>query len=146
MRQPIAAMPLKERAETVEATTLSLRQKTNEVDMAKQGRPKSATTSVVISIRVDEGVLEEIDRLMNFRFRAPIGRETYLRMILYGDEPPVSPAVERDNLVRVDFRLPSPSVAELAKRVGDGNRSEHIRRILMGLEECLSPLPDEYDK
>ena len=31
----------------------------------KQGRPKSATTSVVISIRVDEGVLDEIDRLMD---------------------------------------------------------------------------------
>ena len=110
----------------------------------KQGRPKSSTTSVVISIRVDEGVLEEIDRLMNFRFRAPIGRETYVRMILYGDEPPVNPRVQRDNLVRVDFRLPSPSVSVLTDRIGDGNRSEHIRRILMGQEEPLPPLPDDY--
>ncbi|MFW5966858.1 MAG: hypothetical protein ACOCV2_05030 [Persicimonas sp.] len=102
-------------------------------------------STVVVSIRVDEGVLEEIDRLMNFRFRAPIGRETYLRMILYGDEPPINPAVEHNNLVRVDFRLPAPTVAELSKRVGDGNRSEHIRGILSGKEEPLPPPPDHPD-
>lgn len=107
--------------------------------MAKQGRPKGKTTSVVISVRVDEGVLAEIDRLLRFRFRAPVGRETYLRMILYGDEPPVSPAVEKGNLVRLDFRLPSPSVDELTKKVGDGNRSDFIRRILVGEETALSP-------
>ncbi len=110
-----------------------------------QGRPKTSTATVVVSVRVDEGVLEELDRLMNFRFRAPIGRETYLRMILYGDEPPITPAVERDNLVRVDFRLPEPSVDELAERVGDGNRSEHIRRILTGQEGPLSPPPSHPD-
>jgi hypothetical protein len=110
--------------------------------MAKQGRPKSQTTSVVISVRVDEGVLDEIDRLMTFRFRAPVGRETYLRMILYGDEPPVSPAVEKGNLVRLDFRLPNPSVVDLSKRVGEGNRSEYIRRVLMGQEDPLNPLPE----
>ncbi len=107
----------------------------------KQERADSTAATVVVSVRVDEGVLEELDRLMNFRFRAPIGRETYLRMILYGDEPPVNPAVERDNLVRVDFRLPAPSVDELAERVGNGNRSEHIRRILTGQEAPLSPPP-----
>lgn len=112
--------------------------------MAKKKRNTSNSHStLVVSVRVDEGVLDEIDRLMNFRFRAPIGRETYLRMILYGDEPPVNPAVERDNLVRVDFRLPAESVAELARRVGDGNRSEHIRRVLMGLEPPLDPLTDD---
>lgn len=109
--------------------------------MAKQGRPKSQTTSTVISVRIDEGVLEEIDRLLSFRFRAPIGRETYLRMILYGDEPPVSPTVERGNLVRLDFRLPDPSVVELTRVVDGGNRSEHIRGILMGQNPPLSPLP-----
>ncbi len=109
--------------------------------MAKQGRPKSQTTSTVISVRIDEGVLEEIDRLLSFRFRAPIGRETYLRMILYGDEPPVSPTVERGNLVRLDFRLPDPSVGELARVVDGGNRSEHIRGILMGQSPPLSSLP-----
>lgn len=92
-------------------------------------------------MRIDEGVLEEIDRLLQFRFRAPIGRETYLRMILYGDEPPVSPAVERGSLVRLDFRLPDPSAIELSDLVGEtGNRSEHIRRILLGLEEPLRPV------
>ncbi|MFW6053204.1 MAG: hypothetical protein ACOC9J_00150 [Persicimonas sp.] len=111
----------------------------------KQGRSNNSISTVVVSIRVDEGVLEEIDRLMNFRFRAPIGRETYLRMILYGDEPPINPAVELDNLVRVDFRLPAPSVAELAQRIGDGNRSEHIRRILSGQEAPLSPPPHHPD-
>ncbi len=111
----------------------------------KQGRSNNSISTVVVSIRVDEGVLEEIDRLMNFRFRAPIGRETYLRMILYGDEPPINPAVERDNLVRVDFRLPAPSVAELAQRIGDGNRSEHIRRILSGQKAPLSPPPHHPD-
>jgi hypothetical protein len=95
---------------------------------------------MVISVRVDEGVLNEIDRLMKFRFGAPIGRETYLRMILYGDEPPVSRAVEIDNLVRLDFRLPTPSVAELSRRVGDGNRSEYIRRILVGRRPTLTPI------
>jgi hypothetical protein len=107
--------------------------------MAKRGRPKSRTQSVVISVRVDQGVLEEIDRLLQFRFRAPIGRETYLRMILYGDEPPVSYTVEKGNLVRLDFRLPDNSAMEIADRVGDGNRSEHIRRILLGLEDPLRP-------
>ncbi|QDG50084.1 hypothetical protein FIV42_04835 [Persicimonas caeni] len=107
----------------------------------KQERAGNTVATVVVSVRVDEGVLEELDRLMNFRFRAPIGRETYLRMVLYGDEPPVNPAVERDNLMRVDFRLPEPSVDELADRVGDGNRSEHIRRILTGQELPLSPPP-----
>jgi hypothetical protein len=110
-----------------------------------QGRANNTTSTMVVSLRVDEGVLEELDRLMNFRFRAPIGRETYLRMILYGDEPPVNPAVERDNLVRVNFRLPAPSVDELAERVGDGNRSEHIRRILTGQESPLSPPPSHPD-
>ena len=111
----------------------------NGLAMSKRGRPKSRTSSVVISVRIDEGVLEEIDRLLQFRFRAPIGRETYLRMILYGDEPPVSPAVERGSLVRLDFRLPDPSAVELGDIVGDGgNRSEHIRRILLGLEDPLS--------
>ena len=80
---------------------------------------------------------------MNFRFRAPLGRETYLRMILYGDEPPVSPTVEQGQLVRLDFRLPDPSVDELNGEVGDGNRSEYIRNILMGREPPLSPLPDD---
>lgn len=107
--------------------------------MAKRGRPKSRTQSVVISVRIDSGVLEEIDRLLQFRFRAPIGRETYLRMILFGDEPPVSQTVERGHLVRLDFRLPDSSALELADRVGDGNRSEHIRRILLGLEDTLRP-------
>lgn len=111
-----------------------------------QGRPKTSTATQVVSVRVDEGVLEELDRLMNFRFRAPIGRETYLRMILYGDEPPISPAVKRDNLVRVDFRLPEPSVDELTERVGeDGNRSEHIRGILNGECPPLSPPPSHPD-
>ena len=111
----------------------------------KQAPSKTNTSSVVVSMRVDEGVVEELDRLMNFRFRAPIGRETYLRMILYGDEPPINPAVQIDNLVRVDFRLPSGSVKELAARVGDGNRSEHIRHILTGLKPPLSPPPDHPD-
>jgi len=44
---------------------------------------KSSSQSVVVSVRVDSGVLAEIDRLLEFRFRAPVGRETYLRMILY---------------------------------------------------------------
>ena len=109
--------------------------------MAKRGRPKSRTQSVVISVRIDQGVLEEIDRLLSFRFRAPIGRETYLRMIMFGDEPPVSQTVEKGNLVRLDFRLPDVSALEIADRVGEGNRSEYIRRILMGLEDPLSPLP-----
>lgn len=114
--------------------------------MAKNpGHAQDSVTTVVVSVRVDEGVLDELDRLMNFRFRAPIGRETYLRMILYGDEPPINPAVARDNLVRVDFRLPAASVAELSERVGDGNRSEHIRRLLNGLEPPLSPPPDHPD-
>lgn len=114
--------------------------------MAKtQGRPKNTPSTVVVSVRVDEGILDEIDRLMNFRFRAPIGRETYLRMILYGDEPPINPAVAQDNLVRVDFRLPAPSVAELANRVGDGNRSAHIRAILDGRKSPLPPPPSHPD-
>lgn len=111
----------------------------------KQGRPNNTISTVVVSIRVDEGVIAEIDRLMHFRFRAPIGRETYLRMILYGDEPPINPAVKLDNLARVDFRLPAPSVAELASRVGDGNRSEHIRRIISGREDPLSPPYEHLD-
>ena len=119
--------------------------KTKTKTKARQGRPKSRTTSVVISVRVDRGVLSEIDRLMRFRFNSPVGRETYLRMILYGDEPPVSPAVEQGTLVRLDFRLPDPSVHELSDHVGDGNRSEYIRRILMGLEPPLRPLQELLD-
>ena len=110
--------------------------------MAKRGRPKGTTTSVVVSVRIDQGVLREIDRLLSFRFRAPIGRETYLRMILFGDEPPITQAVENGNLVRLDFRIPQPTCTELSERVGDGNRSNHIRRILHGLEEPFGPLPD----
>ncbi len=99
---------------------------------------KSSSQSVVVSVRVDSGVLAEIDRLLEFRFRAPVGRETYLRMILYGDEPPVSATVEEGKLVRLDFRIPDESARELSQRVGGGNRSAYVRRMLTGHEEPLS--------
>ncbi|WP_249756085.1 hypothetical protein [Microvenator marinus] len=51
----------------------------------------------------------------------------------------MSYTVEKGNLVRLDFRLPDNSAMEIADRVGDGNRSEHIRRILLGLEDPLRP-------
>lgn len=101
-------------------------------------REKRSSQSVVVSVRVDEGVLAEIDRLLEFRFRAPVGRETYLRMILYGDEPPVSTTVEQGNLVRLDFRIPDASANELSQRVGQGNRSAYVRGILTGREKPLT--------
>lgn len=109
--------------------------------MTQTQKKTDPNSSVVVSVRIDQGVLEEIDRLLAFRFRAPLGRESYLRMILYGDEPPVSPTVIKDNLVRLDFRLPMASAEELSQKAVEGNRSKHVRRILTGLEDVLSPPP-----
>ena len=104
-----------------------------------EGRQKPQTSSTVISVRVDEGVLEEIARILAFRYRTPISRETFVRMILYGDEAPVSPKVCSGALVRIDFRLADQSCDELMARVGEnGNRSEYLREILLGHEPPLS--------
>lgn len=111
--------------------------------MTKQGRPKSEFQTTVLSARIDDGVLNEIDRLLSFRYRTPISRELYLRMILYGDEPPISRAVEVGDLTRIDFRLPEASIEEINKIIGDrGNRSDYIRQILAGEEETLTPPRD----
>ena len=109
-----------------------------------QGRQKQQASSTVISVRVDEGVLEEIERILSFKFRTPISRETFVRMILYGDEAPVSEKVCSGALVRIDFRLAQPSVIELNGRIGeDGNRSNYLRDILLGKEPPLSPLEED---
>ena len=114
--------------------------------MSKQGRPKAEYPTIVLSVRIDEGVLSEIDRLLTFRYRTPISRELYLRMILYGDEPPISRASEIGSLTRIDFRIPELSHDEIREAIGEeGNRSDYIRRVLAGEVDPLSPPRDLDD-
>ncbi len=107
--------------------------------MANRGRPKAQTTSSVVSVRIDSGVLEEIDRLLSFRFRTPLGREVYIRMILYGDEPSINPSLRVGEFTRVDFRLLDETLAIMAERQGTSNRSEYIRDIICGINKPFEP-------
>lgn len=100
--------------------------------MAKRGRPKTQTTSGVVSARIDSGVLNEIDRLLAFRFNTPLGREIYIKMILYGDEPSIHSALEIGEFTRLDFRILDSSLKEIENLRNADNRSEYIRKIIGG--------------
>ncbi|GEM_PF-6009933 len=111
--------------------------------MATRGRPKTKSTSSVVSVRIDTGVLEEIDRLLSFRFRTPLGREVYIRLILYGDEPSISPLLNKGELTRVDFRLLDSTLLEMDARDDNQNRSEFIRGVISGVYAPFSPTQSE---
>ncbi len=107
--------------------------------MATRGRPKAQSTSSVVSVRIDSGVLKEIDRLLSFRFHTPLGREVYIRMILYGDEPSINPVLRIGEFTRVDFRILDKTLQEISARKGACNRSEYIRDMICGIHAPFKP-------
>ncbi len=112
-----------------------------------RGRPTTAWETKPVAINIDVGVLNELRRVKNFRFLSPLGLDDYLRMVLFGDEPPVHPGVITGQTERHSFRMPLPSWAEVRKRSESySSMSEVLRAILIGNERPLTSIYDLIDQ
>lgn len=112
-----------------------------------RGRPSTAYDTKPVAVNIDIGVLEELKRVKNFRFLSPLGLDDYLRMVLFGDEPPVNSGVLTGESERYSFRMPVPSWAEVRERAESySSMSEVLRAILVGDEPPLSSIHDLIDE
>lgn len=112
-----------------------------------RGRPTTAYDTKPVAVNIDVGVLDELKRVKNFRFLSPLGLDDYLRMVLFGDEPPVNSGVMTGETERYSFRMPLPSWAEVRRRSsGFSSMSDVLRAILVGDESPLTSIHELIDE
>lgn len=114
-----------------------------------RGRPTTPYDTKPVAVNIDVGIVREMRRVKAFRFRSPLGLDDYLRMVLFGDEPPVNPGVRTGETERYSFRMPLQSWDEIRTRSDKGaygSMSDVLRAILVGDESPLTSIHDLIEK